>query len=446
MKERRSAKSDGLGGKLSSVVGTPSPSTALALVLSLLAVGCDDEPAPPRGEAEATALQASQASAPRPPAEGPVVAEVNGRWIEGFTGSYSRGTLTVYTGEDPNIRFGERILFFGLPERPDGQRISYPPRKGAPGGRMAYEKEDPSVSTSMQWLNDSRYELKLGEEVDYKVPVTIMAAEATDPVVVKVHGTIVARTAGIEMRDGVIDRSFDHLDTIEWITREWIREHHVVKSMAEWPDTCFTEWADPAARPVAGCSYLFMGGQGEIEIAKLWLEKLDGSWQVVRALEPSQLLRAHPIKPPPDRPPAAFETIAALRFENEIYRPAGGFKRIREPFLFNCGGGQVGEQPGYCEVVFAGSKRDRDLASQDAPGCHFVTYLLEQDSKGSWQIAKTFTAAQRYNPSTQEVEPRTLPKGCAEAAATRAADRALPFRKKVGGGGRVTPPTTLQAP
>jgi hypothetical protein len=402
------------------VAGTRSTQIALALALTLLASGCEEKPKPPSPAAEPTAAPVAEPAASQPSPDGPVMAEVNGRRVEGFAGRYSRGILKLYTGEDPDNDYGEAISFWGLPEKPSGQLISYPAREGVVrGDRMTYAKHDPSVNLSTQWLKDMRYELKLGEERDYKVSVTILSAEATDPVALKVRGTVVARTAGIEMKDGVIDPSFDHLDTIQWITREWIREHHEVKSMSEGPDACFAErqskkTVDPAARLVAGCSYRFEGPQGKIEIAKVWLEKLDGSWKVVSELEPSKLLRAHPIKPPLDRAPYLFEGIAALRFEKDIYRPAGGSKRVREPVLFMCGGGQVGEQPGYCEIPFARSKRDRELSAQEATNCHFVTYLLNKDSKGAWEITKALGSEQRYNPFTQKVEPRALPESCAD--------------------------------
>lgn len=155
------------------------------------------------------------------------------------------------------------------------------------------------------------------------------------------------------MVGGEVDRSFDHLDTIQYLTRAWVEKNHAAKQFAETPDYCaITRAAQSSAgstsAPVAPCSYVFRDDKGVVGVAKLWLEKREGRWMEVGEVKPDQLLRAHPIHPARPDPPDVFEPMALARFEREVYAPAGGFQRMREPMFVSCVGGQ--REDGRCEI------------------------------------------------------------------------------------------------
>ncbi len=390
-------------------------------LLSLAACNNGERAAP---AAPPTATRAagtsSRAAAPDPTAptdaDGTVVATIDAKRITGFRGWYENGILTLYTGADPNFEYGQKIQFWHLPQIPDGETISFPGAVGShQAGQMTYAKKDPAVNLSTQWLKDFSYKLQLGKVENYQVKVTL-EGQAKSPVQVKISGTIVAMTAGIKIKGGEIDRSYDHLDTIQALTRGWMRKQYQATRIAERADHCFMENAPkkPSKKPrrqVAACSFLYETEAGKPRVAKLWLEKLEGQWAEVKALEPNQLFRAHPIKPTRERPPHLFSPIAARRFEEQIYNKRGGFRRIREPSLFPCGGGHREGHPGWCELKYRVYSRDRtlDTKTTEESACEAVTYLFKADGKGGWRIQKTLDTAQKYNRRTQKVEKREKP-------------------------------------
>lgn len=394
-------------------------SLCLAVIVGLLTtLGCNRSAESRPASATDPGPSTPEAKAPARSAEGPVVAQINGKRVEGFKAWYQNGILSLYTGRDPNFDHGQKIGFWHLPQQPDGQRIQYPAPDGEmQAGQLTYARKDASGNPSTEWLEDFQYELQIGTEKDFLVEVTL-DARASGPVQLQVSGTVVAMTAGIKMADGVIDRSFDHLDTIQWLTREWIRDRHQPTTIAERPDHCMMENApkdkpSTPRRQVAACSYLYTDEAGEPAIAKLWLEKLDGQWKEVQEIQPEQLFRAHPIKPPRDRPPYVFSPLAAQRFEEKFYARQGGFKRISEPSLFPCGGGQKEGSAGWCEITYPIYPKDRTLGENDPPFCKVVTYVFEQDAQGAWGISKTLSTAQKFNRKTQQVEPReSVPEHC----------------------------------
>ncbi|MCP3981406.1 MAG: hypothetical protein GY716_19070 [bacterium] len=360
---------------------------------------------------------APEAEVPTLSAEGPIVAQIDGTRVEGFKGWYENGVLSLYTGRGP-WDGGQKIGFWHVPRKPDGQRIKMPAPEGeVQFGQLSYAAEDASGNPSTVWLEEFEYELQIGTEKDFLVEVALVA-RASGPVQLEVSGTIVAMTAGIKMTDGVVDRSFDHLDTIQWLTRDWIRERHQPAAIAERPDHCMMENAskDKRSKPrrqVAACSYLFTDEAGEPAIAKLWLEKLDGQWKEAQELQPEQLFRAHPIKPDRDRPPYVFGPLAAQRFEEKVYARQGGYRRISEPSMFPCGGGQKEGSAGWCEITYPIYPKDRSLGKNDEPFCQVTTYVFKQDAQGAWGIQKTLSTAQKFNRKTQQVEAReSAPQHC----------------------------------
>ncbi len=383
----------------------------LSVMTGLLAIsGCDRADEPP--------VVSTTKAAPAQSATGPVVALIDGERVEGFKAWYENGILTLYTGRDPHFDYGHKISFWHLPHEPDGQQIRYPAPEGSTQfGQMTYARQDLAVNSSTEWLKEFQYDLKLGREADFLVKVTLVS-RANGPVDLQVSGEVVAMTAGIKMTDGIVDRGFDHLDTIQWLTRSWISDRYQPKAIADRPDHCMMENA-PKKKPskprrqVAACSFLFTDETNKLAVAKLWLEKLDGQWKEVGEIEPEQLFRAHPIKPPRDRPPYVFTSMAAQRFESKVYARQGSYMRISEPGAFSCGGGQKEGQSGWCEIQYPIYPKDRTLGENDSPFCQVTTYVFDKNADGEWGISKTLSTAQKFNRKTQTVEPRdSVPAHC----------------------------------
>ena len=149
--------------------------------------------------------------------------------IEGFKAWYQNGILTLYTGDDPHFDYGAKISIWHLPEEADGQRIRYPSSDEAhQAGQMTFARKDPEANLSTVWLEGVRYEVKLGVERDYRVEIEL-EGQAEAPHRITLSGTVVAATAGIRITNGEADRSVDHLDTIQLLTKDWIRRQHEVE-------------------------------------------------------------------------------------------------------------------------------------------------------------------------------------------------------------------------
>lgn len=391
------------------------PPTYVVLVLA-----CGD--APRRAEPHDT-LRAPQAEVVDTPPQKPgaLVLEIEGIALAEVKGWYRYGVLSLYTGGDPYNDFGQVVRFWSMPDAPNGQILRSPDDPNLRRGRhMTYEKHNPSVSLGSEGLEEgSHYEITLGKEEGYAVPVTINAA-ADKPVRLRVRGTIAAMTRGIKLIGGAVDRSFDHLDTIEYLTRAWIEKQYGATELSAVADYCMMTNAprDPTRSntpQVAACSFLFRGAKGALGVGKLWLEKRDGSWLEVGAVKPDQLLRAHPIHPARPEPPDLFEPMALERFERDVYRAAGGFRRITEPALFSCGGGQREGEMGWCEIPYDVAPKDRDLRDVTGPQfdtCQRASYLFERDAAGGFHITRTLGTSERFDRASQRVVPRELPMQC----------------------------------
>lgn len=384
----------------------------LSPLVFALAVACGREP---RSDAAHAAPAQVVVTSAKANARTLLVLEIDGVALQGVKAWYRYGLLSLYTGDDPNNDPGQVVRFWSMPDAPNGQVVRYPgDASSVRGGRVSYEKRDRSARLGSQDLEVAHYEITVGKEEGYAVPVTV-DAEADKPVRVHVRGTISAMTRGIKMVDGAIDRSFDHLDTIAYLTRAWIENNHAGKQFAETPDYCGITRAAHSSTgstpaPVAPCSYVYRDDKGAVGVAKLWLEKREGRWAEVSEVKPDQLLRAHPIHPARPDSPDVFEPMALERFEHEVYAPAGGFQHMREPTFVSCVSGQ--RQDGRCEIRYSVTPEDRDLKETTQLGCQFATYLFARDAAGAFQITRTLDTSQQYDPATQQVVARVLPMDC----------------------------------
>lgn len=327
-----------------------------------------------------------------------------------FKGIFKGDLMTLYKGKSPSD-YKQEITFWDMPRGLDKKVITYPNSENSfDHATMSYDLKDPSVNISTEWLEDFYYKVELGIEKNYKIPVKINA-KITSPYQIKIQGKIEIATAGIRMTDGVIDRSFDDLDTIEWIVRDWIEKETNTEKIAKNHDGCFMESFDGVkqkdVRQFAACSFLYVDNSSELKIAKLWLEKIDNKWQVIKQTPSSILLLADFVKPPfKNSPPYIFDSLAATKFSDSIYKENGGHSNISEPLVFPCGGGQAPDQPGWCELSYKYYETSRMIEDDAKFECKFVTYLFEKNSNGVWIVSKEIDDKQKYDFRNMQIIPR----------------------------------------
>lgn len=342
--------------------------------------------------------------------------QINGTKYSDFKGVLEGGILTLYRGKDPGWEYDQNVKFWSIPKEFEGKEISFPDvKKPYQHAQMSYDKKDPSVNISMEWLKEFSYRITFGKVKDFKIPITIVSS-VSNPKKIKIQGMFFAFTAGIKMNNGVIDRTFDHLDSIKWMTKDWIRKNTRSKYIFEKPDVCFMEnvgkYRKKPRRQVAACSFQYSDDTQGGKIAKLWFEKINNEWQVTNRLESNSLFTSSPIKPPiRNEPPYIYKNIAAIEFENKVYKPNGSYKRIAEPVLWPCGGGQVGSQPGWCELSYKVYKKDRLKEDSQEFECKYITYIFEKDKKGDWYISKTLDSNMKYDDRKQQIIPRDKKSG-----------------------------------
>ena len=340
----------------------------------------------------------------------PLKVNINGVEHLDFKGIFKGDLLTLYKGKSP-LDYKLEITFWDMPRGLEKKVIAYPnPENSFDHATMSYDVKDPLVNSSMEWLKDFYYKVELGIEKDYKIPVKINAKIMT-PYQISVKGEIEIATAGIRMTDGVIDKTFDDMDTIEWIVKDWIKKNTNAEKISNKTDACFMESFDgvkkKGVRQVAACSFLYTDDTSELNIAKLWLEKLDNKWQVIKRTPSKKLLLADSLKPPfKNSPPYIFDVIAATRFSETIYKKNDGYLNISESVVFPCGGGQAPDQPGWCELPYAFYEANRNLKDDVESECKFATYLFEKNKNGRWAISKELADDQKYDYRNMKIIPR----------------------------------------
>ena len=337
-----------------------------------------------------------------------ITVTIEGTEYSDFQAILEDGILTLFRGKEPTLDYDQNIKFWNIPDDFEGKTIIFPnTEKPYDHAQMTYDKKDHSVNLSMEWLKKFSYKIKFGKEKDFKLPITIEAF-VSSPKKIKIHGKIIAATAGIRMTDGVIDRTFDHLDSIFWMSKDWIRKNTNSTLIFEKSDACFMESSSKVSkkkrRQVAACSFIYLDDSSEVQITKLWFEKKNGEWQVVKKLDSNRLFASSPIKPPfSNGPPYNYKKIAAIEFENKVYKPGGSYKYIKEPVVWPCGGGQVGNQPGWCELSYTVYKNERVKEDDQEFECKYITYIFEKDEKDIWFISKTLDSNMKYDDRTQKV-------------------------------------------
>lgn len=333
---------------------------------------------------------------------------INGVPVEGFRGFLENGSfLSIYTGDDPNFEYGTRLLLFTDLETPAGQQREFDPSMDFGAWHIHVDSKEHEGLSHMA-MNGYRMQFETGEESDFTVRAKI-DLELDGEFPIRLRGTVDVKTSGLVSRDGVIDLGHDHMDTIEYVAKNYLTERHGRLEFRDPQNHMMANATDDAERKQeAYYAALYTDADGELKNSKLQLAKLDGAWRVVEELAPNQIRVAHPINPPHrDRPPYIYDRIAAAEFERTIYALPDAWRRIKEPSFFSCGGGQRDGSLGFCKVSY-GVYTDETLENYD---CEQVTYIFEPVD-GDWKMS-TLPAGQAIDPRTGEIAERDDPPfGC----------------------------------
>lgn len=379
----------------------------MASVIVFTLAGCP-ESTPPQG-----ATPSSSSSKPSAPVDvvqptslpsHPLSGSINNIPLKHLKASWENGILTLYTGEEPNFEYGTRLIIFFLMEQPANQVVDIDTARKFQNISIHVNSKDHKELEEI--INSPiRVKLKSGAEKDYRVQarMRLVAGKKLD---VHIEGVFEIATSGLVAKDNIVDRSHDHLDTIDYVAREYIKSAfaepmlHFESPQMNW----MSNGKEPAANgkgevQAAGYSAMFRVGDKPLQIRKLQLAKKDGLWQVVNELDASQMHAAHALTAPSrNKPPYIFAPIAALHFEKNYYNAEGGWQKIKEPMHFPCGGGQREGQKGYCEVAYGVYYKGKYKinGSYQHTKCTAKTYLFVQ-KKGEWVIEQILPADKKFD-------------------------------------------------
>ena len=333
--------------------------------------------------------------------QGELRGSINGVPVEGFRAFLDDGEfLKLYTGEEPDFEYGTRLLFFTDLEEVAGESRRITEESGFDSWHIHISSQDHDGLDEIL-MSGYRLDLRMGDESDFTVSATLrLVAEGEYPI--QLEGTVPVKTSGIVSHQGVIDRSVDHEDLIAYLAQEHVRQEFAGRDVVfHKPQTWMMQRGGERADRPAEAYYiaLFSVDGAAIEARKLQFAKRDEQWAVRNVLPNHAIHAAHRLNPPRrPKPPYIFEPLAAARFESTLYADHG-WRRLKEPALFSCGGGQAEGARGYCRIAF-GTYQDGDL---DSVECDQVTYLFERVDE-SWRLTETLDRTRSFNPRTNEIE------------------------------------------
>ena len=403
------------------VVGVQK-SVVLFLLTVLLIGGCrfeesgPQEVTPPGSDAvtpvgEVSQNLGSQSSGSQDPfsiSDAPFAGTINGVPVSGFTAFLDDGTfLKIYTGEDPDFEYGTRLLVFTDLTSPENQRVRFDRDNGFQAWHVHFDSKE-NEHLSHMFAGELLLEFQTGTEKDYRVPASLKIV-ATGDFPVKLEGFLVMATSGLVSRDGVVDLSHDHKDTVAYVGQQHVMQEHAsakIEFFGPQGQLMQHELSDSMQergfiqKGYYSALYSVEGGPTQIE--KMQIGKKDGQWQVIQVLAENQISEAHPMNPlRSDSPPYIYREPAAKEFESTIYAEQGGWRKIKEPLSFSCGGGQRKGDRGFCRVPYGVYQGE----AMEEIKCSEVTYLFDQVA-GKWHLTETLPAGKKWNFRTNTVEDR----------------------------------------
>lgn len=342
-------------------------------------------------------------------AERPLSGRIAGIDISGFRATITEHVLILYTGKNPGFDYGTKVTLFFAIDGATNQDVDIDQSHTRTNVHAHFKSKDHGAIDGVV-TDGMKIRIVTGEEKDWRIPAQ-MRFQSTQPVSASFEGVFEIATSGLVATDGVVDRTHDHLDTVQWVARRHVESAHRGKfvtfdsSRVHWMQRAPKKPSKAGRRHAAAYSVVYRVDNGPDRIAKLLLAKDENGWAVDGELAPEQVIAAHPINPPrKNRPPWIFAPRAAAAFERDVYA-ASGWRKISEPSLPTCGGGQGKAHYGYCELRY----KRLDAKGEDR-GCEIATYLFEKDASGEWRVSERLSTAKRFDARGEKVTDRELDK------------------------------------
>lgn len=390
--------------------------TSLCMISLLTLTACSESPRPSQESTTRVAapLQKVTSAPASQTAKQPLRGTINDVPLEGFKAAWENGILTLYTGEDPSFKYGTRLILFSVLEETANQSLDIDTAAQHHSASIhVNSKEHPELEEII--FSPIKLEIQSKGEKDYRVPVSmrLVAGKKLD---IHLEGEFEIATSGLVAQEGIVDRSHDHIDTIEYVARRHVESRFPDQAVifdgkqGQWMQNGGKKSNDsPDYVQAGGYAAVFRVDDGPRQISKMQLAKREEIWQVVNELGADQLYAAHPLSAPRrNAPPYIFSPLAARHFEQHYYMAEGGWEKLKEPMLFPCGGGQVEGQKGYCEVnygvYFQGEIKINGSYRQVK--CTTKTYLFKQQGE-EWMIDQVLPAEKKFDRRTQEIIDRT---------------------------------------
>jgi hypothetical protein len=377
---------------------------AVASVVVFVLAACSESTPPQASTSSKKTTTPVVETPPKVLPDHPLTGSINNIPLENIKASWENGILTLYTGEDPNFNYGTRLILFFLLKQPANQARDIDTSKKFQNISIhVNSKEHKELEEIIN--SPIRVRLESGAEKDFRVQARmhLVAGKKLD---VRIDGAFEIATSGLVAKNNVVDRSHDHLDTIEYVAKQYIKS--IYPNLVIHFESPQMNWMSSGKEPTAngkgelqagGYSAMFRAADSPIQIKKLQIAKKDGIWQVVNTLSANQMHSAHALTVPSrNKPPYIFSSIAARHFEKHFYNVDGGWQKIKEPMHFPCGGGQREGQKGFCEVAYGRYyKGDYKInGSYQHVKCTAKTYLFVQKN-GKWVIEQILPADKKFN-------------------------------------------------
>ncbi len=332
----------------------------------------------------------------------PLEVKLDGNIHSNFKGFYEHNRLTLFNGKGISPEYDDPIKIIVWLEDKNHQNSTVNINKDTWATNVTIDLHDPDSNLNIDWTKEYDVTLTFGNEKDFKIPIVVQGHAKGEKNEVHFLGSFLARTKAIEMKNGILDTSIDTLETIQWLTKAKIKEKSPNAVISESVDAC------AMSSPYAWCSYLYTNSDNQNYILKLQFQKIESKWQIVNELDSNETFSANSLVPLfQNTPPYIFSPLASKKFESEVYNTQGGYLHISEPPVISCSGGQSEGTPGVCEIGFQRFSEPRELNSIPNVHCEFITYLLEKNSKGIWDINKTLDDSKKYNIFKNQIEQRT---------------------------------------
>ena len=288
------------------------------------------------------------------------------------------GTLQLKQGTEFFADVGVDIITFSS-EDLDGKKFdsSQPIQSIKPHIRLIVKKEGENLPEFLSIVTDYELLLEFSEKNDFGIPFAIRLVSLKNQTYIE--GRSIATDKDIMLVDGDIDTSFDSFDTIEYLAKSYISEHHVGVEVGHRFGITTSGFAKDY--PKSGfVGYELTTSSGAHSIVKLQLSKDENGWKVVKELGANQIHQAHPVITITDQSLRTVEgakatAVAGHRLETFLNQQ-GMIENVRATRV-RCTLTDAADKAS-CRAIYA-------LKDQDQVACQTRNYLLGNDENG-WEF------------------------------------------------------------